>query len=223
MPEGERQEPPKDGDQQNDQNQPANQTQAPQNPPKQPDSGPATPKPGDQGAGESGSGSGVSSLEEQLDAEKTKNLQLSKDLTKAKADQAKAEGDKDVAKERDEFKAENDKLKKLLESKFLVWCIATDKKYSWQNAEDVVRFISTDELNIDVEKEKIEGLDLALKRIAKDKPYLLVPAEGDQHQTPPASGSHPSGSKSGDRVTEQKRLGEKYKIPGFGTQATKFM
>ena len=163
------------------------------------------------------------SLEDLLDAEKAKNLQLAKDLTKANAEKAKAEGDKDVVKERDDFKAENAKLKGLLESKFLLWCIGTDKKFDWQNAEDVVKFIKEEELNIDIEKGQIDGLDLALKRIAKDKPYLLVPKEEEQQPPRPISGSHPSGSKSGDRVTEEKRLGEKYKIPGFGTQAQKFM
>jgi hypothetical protein len=221
MPEPERKDPPKDGEQDGQQNPPQStgQEQNPENGGQQQDSSGTSSKSDDQGNGKS---SGPS-LEDLLDAEKAKNLQLAKDLTKANAEKAKAEGDKDVVKERDDFKAENAKLKGLLESKFLLWCIGTDKKFDWQNAEDVVKFIKEEELNIDIEKGQIDGLDLALKRIAKDKPYLLVPKEEEQQPPRPISGSHPSGSKSGDRVTEEKRLGEKYKIPGFGTQAQKFM
>jgi hypothetical protein len=173
---------------------------------------------------DSGNDSGDSgpSLEAQLEAEKRKNLKLSKDLGKAEAEKNKANEDKDAAKERDEVKAENAKLKGLLEGKFLAWSIETEKKYAWQNVEDVIKFISDDEIDINVDKGQIEGLDMALKRIAKEKPYLLVQKQDDQQQRPP-SGSHPVGSKSGDTVTEQHRLGKKYKIPGFGTQAQKFM
>jgi hypothetical protein len=167
------------------------------------------------------SGSSGLSVEDQLDAEKKKNIQLSRQLTQAKNEKQKADGDRDAAKERDEVRAENDKLKTLMDSKFLIWSIETDKKYSWQNAEDVVNFIKSDEINIDVETGTVEGLDLALKRIAKDKPYLLVPKVDDQQRPP--SGAHPVGSRVTGTVDETKRLGQKYKIPGFGTHAEKFM
>lgn len=168
------------------------------------------------------SGSGDLSLEDQLDAEKRKNTQLSRQLTQAKNEKQKADADKDAVKERDTYKAENEKLKALMDGKFLIWSIETDKKYAWQNAEDVRAFIKDDEINIDVEAGTVEGLDLALKRIAKDKPYLLVPKQDDQQQRPP-SGAHPVGSKPGAVGDETKRLGQKYKIPGFGTHAEKFM
>jgi hypothetical protein len=220
MPEGEVQQPPKDGDQNEPPQSPPQDSQQQQNPPAA--GTPPPDKPGDKG----GDGDGSPTVEDQLDAEKAKNLQLAKELTKAKADAAKAEGEKDVAKERDEFKAENTKLKGMLESRYLIWCIGTDKKYNWQNPEDVVKFLNPEELNIDVEKEKIDGLDLALKRVAKEKPYLLVPAEGDEGtggQPLRPTGTTPGAGRTGTRETEVKRLGAKYKIPGFGTAADKFM
>jgi hypothetical protein len=167
------------------------------------------------------SGSSGPSLEAQLEAEKRKNLKLTKDLGRAEADKKKADEDKDAAKERDEARTENTKLKGLLETKFLVWSIETNKKYDWIDVDDVMKCIKPDEINIDIDADEIQGLDMALKRIAKDKPHFLKKADDDEQRPP--SGSHPIGSRPGDTVTEQKRLGAKYKIPGFGTQAQKFM
>lgn len=209
------QDPPKSGDPD------PNQNQDPQGGQQPPDPGTDSGQAGDSDDSGQDSGSASLSIEEQLDAEKRKNTQLSRQLTQAKNEKQKADQDKDAAKERDDYKAENDKLKEVLNSKFLVWSIATDKR-KWRDPEDVVKFIKADEINIDVETETVEGLDLALKRIAKDKPYLLVPEQDDQQQRPP-SGMHPVGSKPGATGDESKRLGEKYKIPGFGTHATKFM
>jgi hypothetical protein len=172
-------------------------------------------------AGGDDGGDAGASVEEQLEAEKRKNIQLSRQLTQAKNEKQKADADKDAAKERDQLKTDNDKLNALLSSKFLVWCIASDKKHNWQDPEDVVKFINADEYNIDIEAGTIDGLDLALKRIAKDKPYLLVPAQDDQQRPP--SGQHPAGGRQTSTADETKRLGAKYKIPGFGTQAQKFM
>lgn len=206
--------------QDDDQNPPADQD--PQGGQQPADSGADSGQAGDQSDQGQDSGHTSLSLEEQLDEQKRKNTQLARQLTQAKNEKTKADADKDAAKERDDYKAENDKLKSLLEGKFLVWSIATDKKFAWQNADDVVKFINQDEINIDVDAGTVEGLDLALKRIAKDKPYLLVPKQDDQTPRTP-SGTHPVGSKPGSVAENTKRLGEKYKIPGFGTHATKFM
>jgi hypothetical protein len=210
------QDPSKSGDPDPQQNQDPQSGQQP--PDLAADSGQA----GDQGDPGQDSGSSGLSVEDQLDAEKRKNTQLNRQLTQAKNEKTKADADKDAAKERDQYKTENEKLKALMDGKFLLWSIGTDKKYEWQNAEDVVKFIKPDEINIDIDAGTVEGLDLALKRIAKEKSYLLVPKQDDQQQRPP-SGAHPVGSRVTGTVDETKRLGAKYKIPGFGTHAEKFM
>jgi hypothetical protein len=218
MADDQRQDPPKV----DDQNDPNQQTsQAPQGGQQQQNSSGDAGDSGDQNDGSSDSGDSSPSLEEQLDAEKKKNIALNKQLSKATEDKKKADQDRDAAKERDEYKAKNDKLQELLDSKFLVWCITTDTKYKWQNVEDVIKFINADEINIDVEKGTVDGLDLALKRIAKDKSYLLVPKEDGTGGQP--SGSHPQGGKATSTIDEQKRLGAKYRIPGFSTHGQKFM
>ena len=219
MSDDQRQDPPNQDDQ-DDQNQGPPQGQQNDQQQQNP-SGDAGQTDSSDAAGSDGDSGGLS-IEEQLEAQKRKNIQLSRQLTQAKNEKTKADADKDAAKERDNAVAENTKLKGLLDSKFLLWSIGTDKKHDWQDPEDVVKFIKADEINIDVDAETVEGLDLALKRIAKDKPYLLVPKQDDQQQRPP-SGTHPVGSRPGGTADETKRLGEKYKIPGFGTHASKFM
>lgn len=205
-------------DQQND-NDDAQQLPEPPKPPQQNDQQPPDSGPADSGSSDTDSGeSGELSLEDQLDAEKKKNIQLRRQLTKSETDKKKSDADRDAIKERDELKAENDKIKSMLNSTFLIWSIGNNAKFKWQNPEDVVKFIKMDEINVDIDTGEIQGLDIALKRIAKDKPYLLVPEEEPQGPRIP-SGSHPVGSKPGDRTTEVNRLGQKYKIPGFGSQA----
>lgn len=170
--------------------------------------------------GESDGGSSGPTLEDQLDAERKKNLAQAKELDKLKAAQRKAQGDRDAAVERDEYKGKYEALQEVLDSKFLVWSIQTDTKYDWNDADDVRKFIKDDEIKIDVETGEVQGLDLALKRIAKEKPYLLKAKEDEGDGRQP-SGSHPFGGKITQLETDEKRLGAKYKIPGFGAQASR--
>jgi hypothetical protein len=164
------------------------------------------------------------STEEQLDAERRKNIALQKKLDKQKQDKDAAEADKDAAKDRDKYKAQVEKRDKLIESKLKLWSIETNRKYKWNNPEDVVAFIRPDEISIDLESDdpEVEGLDLALKRIAKEKPYLLKKDdEQDDDERHPASGSHPRGGKTDQGETEDAKLRQKYRLPGFGAQAVR--
>jgi hypothetical protein len=163
------------------------------------------------------------SVEEQLDAEKRKNIALQKKLDKQKQDKDAAEADKDAAKDRDKYKTQVEKRDKLITDKLMLWSVETNKKYQWRNAEDVLAFIKPDEISIDLEADDptVEGLDLALKRIAKEKPYLLKQDDDEQDadEGHPASGSHPRGGKTDQGQTEDDAIRLKFKLPGFGAQA----
>ena len=181
----------------------------------------------DDGSDDSGDDDGKSgsSVEDQLDAERRKNIALQKKLDKGKQDKDAANADKDAAKDRDKYKDQVEKRDKLITDKLMLWSIETNKKYKWENAEDVVAFIKPDEITVDLESDdpKVEGLDLALKRIAKDKPYLLKKDEDEQDDDAShhASGSHPRGGKTDQGETEDARLRMKYRLPGFGAQAVR--
>lgn len=186
-------------------------------------------EPGDPGADDKSDGSKSGdkdsglSLEEQLDAERRRNLQIQRDLDAEKEKSAKAETDVDVAKERDKEKTRADKLQGILDKNFLGWSIERNKKYEWADPADIPLYIKPDEIRIDLDKEEIEGLDLALKRIAKEKPHLLKPKEDDQDDDAGhhSSGSHPRGGKTDQGETEDEAIRLKFKLPGFGAQAVR--
>lgn len=166
------------------------------------------------------------SVEEQLDAEKRKNITLQNKIDKDKRNKAAADADKDAAKDRDKYKGQVEKRDKLITDRLMLWSIETNKKYQWRNAEDVIAFIKSDEITIDLDADDptVEGLDLALKRIAKEKPYLLKKDDNDEQDDDAdhhASGSHPRGGKTDQGETEDARLRLKYRLPGFGAQAVR--
>lgn len=159
--------------------------------------------------------------EELLDEERRKNVQLQKQINKNKTIADKQKADKDVTKDRDRLKGENDKLREMMDDNLLEWAIGRNKKYEWENVDDVQAFIKTDSISIDLDNKKVDGLDLELKRIAKEKPYLLKKKEKEDDKDDkdlPPSGSHPRNGKTSSDDKEQQRLGQKYKIPGYGTQ-----
>jgi hypothetical protein len=218
---GERDSKAGDGDDSQQQNEDDNEDDKDENEGESGDSG------SDDGADGSKSGNKDSgpTLEEQLDAERRKNIQLQRQADKDKKAKQDAEADKDAAKDRDKYKTQVEKRDKLIESKLKLWSIETNKKYQWENAEDVLAFIKPDEISIDLESDdpQVEGLDLALKRIAKEKPYLLKKDkdEQDDDEGHPASGSHPRGGKTDQGETEDASLRMKYRLPGFGAQAVR--
>lgn len=160
------------------------------------------------------------SLEDQLDDEKRKNRQLQKQIDKNKRAKDEAEADKDAAKDRDKYKAKLEARDKFLTENLLTMEINKQKKFDFIDADDVINAIKPDEITIDLEADvpTIDGLDLALKRIAKAKPHFLK-AKDDDTEEPP-SGGRVGNKRSGSDESEAEvsRLGKKYKVPGFGSQ-----
>lgn len=163
---------------------------------------------------------GEKSLEDQLDEEKRARLKAERALAKKEKDAKDAEADKDAVKDRDKYKAKVEARDKFLTENLLIMEINKQKKYDFIDVEDVIRAFKGDEVTIDLDADEptVEGLDLALKRIAKDKPHFLKKSKDDEEDLPP-SGGHPRGGKADSQQAEDAELGRKYKIPGYGTQA----
>lgn len=155
-------------------------------------------------------------LKQQLDAEKAKNKASTKGKTKAERDMAT-------------LQARNEQLEGFMASTYIDAAIVRNTKFSWNNIEDVRAFIRQDEIRLDMATGKIEGLDIELKRIAKEKPYLLKKATRQQNDDQEQGNNNQQQNgdprrQSGGRVTGSSRtdakqrdaLGSKYKIPGFG-------
>lgn len=70
-----------------------------------------------------------------------------------------------------------------------------DNKYSWYDVPVVMGLVNRDAIEIDLEEGVVDGLEAELKRIAKEKPYLVkkAPAGGGSSN----NGSNGNGSGSG--------------------------
>lgn len=164
------------------------------------------------------------SLQEQLDAEKRARLKAERALAREKQAKDDAEADKDAAKDRDKYKSKAEKHEAYIRDQVLVWEINKQKKFNFIDPDDVIKALKKDEVHIDLEGDEpeVEGLELALKRIAKDKPHYLKKSKKDEEDEDEPG--QPSGGKPGGKqetAEEQtRRLGSKYKIPGmFGAEA----
>lgn len=218
---GERQDPPENQD--NDQDQDSQDD----NPDDSDSDDDRTPS-GSDNDGDDSKDDKVASAQEQLDQLKRDNIALKKANSQLKTKQQKAEADKDAAKERDEIATERDQLKTLLNGKFLEWSVQTfsdgKTKYDWVDLEDVTKAIDPEAIDIDMKTGKITGLDMELKRIAKRKPHWLKKDEQEQEDAGP-TGQRGQGRGTGVKAdaVETKRIGEKFKIPGFGSQNLRAM
>jgi hypothetical protein len=157
-------------------------------------------------------------------AEKQQRIQLQKDLEKRDEDLAKVNAT--VESERDDYKAKYEKMLAYVEKDGLENAInkMSAKKtkdgnptYQWEDVEAVRVFIDPNKIRLDLDSGNVEGLDAELKRIAKEKPYLLSkPADNTPPAPPlpagtPNSGSHPSGN-THQRETDREKLKQKYRI-----------
>jgi hypothetical protein len=124
--------------------------------------------------------------------------------------------------ERDDFKDKYEKLLKIVETSYLDTAIMKAKGLKFRDPEGVRAFLDHESISVDLDTGDIKGLDNELKRIAKDKPYLLVPTEGEgqqggEHKPPPGppTGNSPVGGSVRQRETDRGKIGVKYNIPGF--------
>lgn len=120
------------------------------------------------------------------------------DLENATSDNAK----------RDEKSA---KMESTLRANLLETAILRETKYTWHDASDLHNALDMDQIDIDVEAGSVEGLADELKRVAKDKPYLLksgkkdgdddkeVKKNGPSGQNPGGAGSRAAAEKASDR------------------------
>ena len=100
-----------------------------------------------------------SKLEERERAERT-------DLENYKADTEK-------------LQAENAELKKALETTAITNAILNNRKFQFHDATDVLNNLKITELKVDAKTGQVEGIDLELARVAKEKPFLVLNSAKD--------------------------------------------
>lgn len=113
------------------------------------------------------------------------------------------------------------KMEKVLQTNILETAILKDSKFTWHDVTVLRAALDMGEIEVDVESGTVDGLSDELKRVAREKPFLLKGAkkddgDGDQKDKKNgSSGNNPGGA--GDRskeqqVAERERLVQKYKL-----------
>jgi hypothetical protein len=106
-----------------------------------------------------------------------------------------------------------------------------DNKYSWYDVPVVMSLVNRDVIEIDLEEGVVDGLEAELKRIAKEKPYLVkkAPAGGGNSNngnngngsvsgsagSAGSTGSNPSGRNSSNDAKAAQRATLESKYPGL--------
>lgn len=111
-------------------------------------------------------------------------------------------------------KDKNDKLTKSVSRNIIRTAIVENDKLTWHDLDVVMGLLDHDLLDIDAEEGVVDGLDDQLKKLAKDKPFLLKKKTGGQGSGEDGSGSTGSnprgGRKTGQEITDRDRLIAKY-------------
>lgn len=90
--------------------------------------------------------------------------------------------------------------------------------YTWHDPEAVLKMVDMDTITVDAETGAVKGVNDALKKLAKDKPYLLKGKQGDEKKDGKTGGNGASGHNPGgggetaDKNKVRAKLANKYKL-----------
>lgn len=167
-------------------------------------------------------------VQAQLDEERAARIQLQREHDEAAERMAEAareyadESDR-VVQERDSYKQKYEKLKELMSTSYLDNAILRQTKFDFHDTEAVRAFLDQSKIRLDLDTGKIDGLEEQLRKIAKERPYLVKQPEDQSAATTftpppgPLTGSHPIGGTVNQKETDKRKLGSKYRIPGYGS------
>jgi hypothetical protein len=188
-----------------------------------------------QGNSDAGSTEDILAEDAKYEQERANAVKLKSELTSAQEQLEALQRTQRTAEENQ--RRDMDRLKKLeaefdsfKKNTFLELAIGKETKYDWhpnalgdvRNSIDFTKVVFSE---LKDGQMTVEGLDLELKRIAQEKPYLLKPkaegqsggrskdqgSQGNSPQGTMPSGAHPYGSSTGGKTADTDLL-KKYKI-----------
>lgn len=172
-------------------------------------------------------------VQAQLDEERAARIQLQRERDEAAEkmqDAAREYADESdrVVQERDSYKQKYEKLKDLMSTSYIDNAILRQSKFDFHDTEAVRAFLDQSKIRLDLDTGKIDGLDEQLRKIAKERPYLVRQPEEQSASTsfipPPGpatgTGNRPGGTVS-QKETDKRKLGSKYRIPGYGSMTVR--
>lgn len=136
---------------------------------------------------------------------------------KSETDQLKAELEKE--------KERNNSLTGAVTKNLLRNEILENDKYKWHSVEIVMKELDHDELDVDIDELKVDGLAEQLKKLAKEKPFLLKGKSSENNDDdqggsggPGSTGHNPrnGGRRTGGELTQREELLKKY--PSLATR-----
>lgn len=171
-------------------------------------------------------------VQAQLDEERAARIQLQRERDEAaermqEAAREYADESDRVVQERDSYKQKYEKLKDLMSTSYIDNAIMRQTKFDFHDTEAVRAFLDQSKIRLDLDTGKIDGLDEQLRKIAKERPYLVRQPESQSapnNFTPPpgpSTGSHPYGGTVSQKETDKRKLGSKYRIPGYGSMTAR--
>ena len=139
------------------------------------------------------------------------------DLERQRANATKEEN---LERDNQALKDENEQLRTVNERNLLELSILKNSKYQWHNADDVSKMIDRSGIKINVKSGEVEGIEDALKALAKEKPYMLKKDEqngenGGSQGKPPgqASGGLPGSSRDASgKANKRKTLEARFPV-----------
>ena len=169
-------------------------------------------------------------VQAQLDEERAARIQLQRERDEAaekmqEAAREYADDSDRVVQERDSYKQKYEKLKELMSTSYLDNAIMRQEKFAFHDSEAVRAVLDQSKIRLDLDTGKIDGLEEQLRKIAKERPYLVKQPEDHSGPTTfvppggPITGSHPYGGTVAQQETDKRKLGSKYRIPGYGSMA----
>lgn len=106
-------------------------------------------------------------------------------------------------------KDRNDKLTGTVSNNILKTAIVENEKFKWHDTSVVMGLLDREAMEIDIDDMSVDGLEEQLKKLAKEKPFLLKKKAAGEGGG--SSGFNPRGGNASDeKVASEKTLREKY-------------
>lgn len=146
-----------------------------------------------------------------------------REAAEEEARRATASKEENLSKDVNRLTEENQTLSLVNERNILKIAILENSKYQWNDPADVAVMIDRENIKIDPTKGTIDGIEDALKDLAKRKPYMLKPSEDNSgNNNGNGAGSfvpgQPSGGKPGSsadasaKATRRKALETRFSV-----------
>lgn len=153
----------------------------------------------------------IAALKEEVDRHYKRRKAAEKerdDLKKQIADlQKNGTDDEQLRKQVGDLNTENEQLRQSIQTLRIQNSFFGNAEYKWKSPEDAFKLL--DLRDVEIDGDKVDGLDVAIRKLAAEKAWLLEESEDDGKSNPKPkrrpAGSPPAGGKGSDDKSRQSR------------------